>query len=296
VKVASIEEMVGLDASVLGEQIEEKTFDHMMKLAAGGEKADEVYREGERAQALEDAFAELNKYVQLVKELGTEGVKDVPDGVYSIRLGEQPGVFMLLRMPEEVSGQVYWRFYPLEERDAMVTAGEVIKIIEATREDERKDLPEDRNPFTYLQAPLRAAIDQLGEEYKQQMAERTQDEFTKRLSRLLARDDVMEADQGLWEKLHRWRQEAPPTEALSRPKVIDAVRAIRQMAAGADLETLVPRLRALWDGLCAEGLDRPFPKPEGRLPSVRDLELVCWELVVTKKMLEELQAAGRLKS
>jgi CelD/BcsL family acetyltransferase involved in cellulose biosynthesis len=99
----------------------------------------------------------------------------------------------------------------------------------------------------------------------------------------------MEADQALWEKLHRWRQEAPPTDALSRPKVIDAVRAVRQMAAGADLEVVMPRLRALWDGLCAEGLDRPFPKPEGRLPSVRDLELVCWELVVTKKMLAELE-------
>ncbi len=34
-----------------------------------------------------------------------------------------------------------------------------------------------------------------------------------------------------------------------------------------------------------EGLDRPFRKPEGRPPSVRDLELVCWELMVTKKML-----------
>jgi hypothetical protein len=47
-------------------------------------------------------------------------------------------------------------------------------------------------------------------------------------------------------------------------------------------------LRALWDGLSAEGLDRPFPKPEGRAPSVRDLQLVCWELVVTEKMLREL--------
>jgi hypothetical protein len=54
--------MVGLDASVLGEQIEHKTFDKIMKLAAGGNRADEVYREGEQAQGLDAAFDELNTY------------------------------------------------------------------------------------------------------------------------------------------------------------------------------------------------------------------------------------------
>ena len=286
VKVASIEDMVGLDASVLGETIEEKTFDQMMKLAAGGERAEEVYREGEKAQGLEDAFAELNKYVQMVKDLGTEEVKDVPDGVYSIRMGAQPGVFIMLRMPEELSGQVYWRFYPLGDKQALTTATDVIKLIEASRDDERQDLPDDENPFKFLQGPLQAAIDQLGEEYKQQLVERTQDEFTKKLSRFLARDDVMQADGDLWSRLHQWRQDPPPTDALARGKVIDPVRAIRQMAMGAPLDIVVPQLQALWDGLIAEGLDRPFPKPEGRQPTVRDLELVCWELVVTKKMVE----------
>jgi Helicase conserved C-terminal domain/SNF2-related domain/PLD-like domain len=282
VKVASIEDMVGLDASVLGETIEEKSFDQMMKLAAGGEKAEEVYREGEKAQGLENAFAELNKYVQMVKDLGTEEVKDIPDGVCSIRMGTQAGVFMMLRMPEELSGQTYWRFYPLGEQQALTTATDVIKLIDSNRDDERQDLPDDQNPFKFLQGPLQAAIDQLGEEYKQQMVERTQDEFTKKLSRLLARDDVMQTDADLWAKLHQWRQDPPPTDALTRPKVIEPVRTIRQMAMGAPLDVVVPQLQALWDGLTAEGLDRPFPKPEGRQPTIRDLELVCWELVVKK--------------
>lgn len=292
VKVASIEDMVGLDASVLGETIEEKTFDQMMKLAAGGEKAEEVYREGEKAQGLEDAFAELNQYVQMVKDLGTEDVKEVPDGVYSVRMGTQPGIFIMLRMPEELSGQVYWRFYPLGEQQALTTATDVIKLIESSREDERQDLPEDQNPFKFLQSPLQAAIDQLGEEYEQQLVERTQDEFTKKLSRFLARDDVMQADGDLWSRLHQWRQDPPPLDALARGKVIDPVRAIRQMAMGAPLDTVMPQMQALWDGLTAEGLDRPFPKPEGRQPTIQDLELVCWELVVTKKTLEEMATAG----
>ncbi len=88
-----------------------------------------------------------------------------------------------------------------------------------------------------------------------------------------------------WNKLHGWRQEAPPTDALNRPKVRDAVRVIRQMAAGSDLEIVLERLRVLWEGLCAEGLDRPFRKPEGRPPSVRVLELVSLGAGTDEKML-----------
>lgn len=290
-RVKSIEDMVGLDASVLGEQIEEKTFDRIMKLAAGGDKAEEVYREGEQTQGLEGAFAELNRYVQMVKDIGTEGAKEVPDGVYSIRIGTKPGVFIMLRMPESLSGQVYWRFFPLKDNQALETAGEVIKLIECEKEESRADLPDDLSPFTYLEPKLRKAIDQLGEEYKREMAERTVDGFTKKLSALLERDDVMEADSDLWDRLQIWRREAPPTEALNRARVRDAVRVIRQGAIGAELPVVLDRLRELWDGLCAEGLDRPFKKPEGRAPSVRDLQLVCWELVLTQKLLHELVSA-----
>ncbi|MGE0598196.1 MAG: SNF2-related protein [Dehalococcoidia bacterium] len=290
VKVASIEDMVGLDASVLGEQIEAKAFDQIMQLAAGGAKAEAVYREGEQAQGLDLAFAELQRYVTLVKDLGTEEVRDVPDGVYSVRLGPQAGVFIMLRMPEELSGQVYWRFYPLSESQARTAASEVLGLIEATRDDQRLDLPPDENPFTYLVGPLNAAINQLGEEYKSQVAERTQDEFTRRLANLLARDDVVEAEPELWEKLHIWRQDPPPTDSLDRPKVRDWRRLIRTTAAGERLDVVLERLTGLWQGLSAEGLDRPFAKPAGHTPTVRDLQLVCWELVLTKKVFDEFAA------
>lgn len=291
-RVASIEDMVGLDASVLGEQIESKAFDQIMKLAAGGEQAENVYSDGEKAQGLDVAFAELQRYVDMVKDLGTEAVKEVPDGVYSVRVGDRPGVFIMLRMPEDLSGQVYWRFYPMADNQALTVAGEILRIIEATREDLRQDLPADENPFTYLIAPLQSAIDQLGQEYKTLVTEKTQDAFTNRLANLLARDDVMEADPTLWQRLHVWRQDAPPTDALDRPKVRDWRRLVRTTAVGEALDVVLERLRGLWEGLCAEGLDRPFPKPPSRQPTVRDLELVCWELVVTKKMLADLAASA----
>lgn len=286
-KVASIEEMVGLDASVLGEQIESKAFDKIMKLAAGGSTADEVYREGERAQGLDEAFAELNTYIQMVKDLGTEDFRSVPDGVYSIRTGREPGVFVMLRMPEELTGEVFWRFYPFSDPQPKTAPSEVIKLIEATREHERQELPKDANPFLYLERPLGAAVEQLGEEYKQQVAQQTQDDFSKRLAALLNRDDFLETEEVLWENLNGWRQNPPPTDALRRSRVSEAVRMVRQTKANAPLDEVVERLQALWDGLQAEGLDRPIERPSSKEPSVRDLELVCWELIVTEKMLRD---------
>ncbi|MEX1103592.1 MAG: hypothetical protein WED87_05055, partial [Dehalococcoidia bacterium] len=288
-KVADIEDMVGLDASVLGERIEAKTFDAIMKLRAGGQQADQVYLEGEQAQGLGEAFTELQRYIDLVKSLGTEQVRDVPDGVYSVRVGRQSGVFIMLRMPEELSGQVYWRFYPLNETQALTNATQVLGMIEAeTDEPPRLELPAHENPFQHLLGPLRAAIDQLAEEYKTQVAEKSVDEFTKRLNGFLGRDDVMEAEPELWQHLYQWRQDPPPPDTLDRPKVRNARRAIRTMRSGEELGIVLAALRELWDGLCAEGLDRPLRRPTSRPPSEQDLQLVCWELVVTKRRFDEL--------
>ena len=49
-KIEAIEDAVALDASVLGEQIEARELDKVMKLRAGGVQAEQVYREGERSQ------------------------------------------------------------------------------------------------------------------------------------------------------------------------------------------------------------------------------------------------------
>lgn len=48
------------------------------------------------------------------------------------------------------------------------------------------------------------AIDQLGQEYVNQVAERTQDEFTRKLGNLLAGDYVLESAPDPWEQPNEW--------------------------------------------------------------------------------------------
>ena len=60
----------------------------------------------------------------------------------------------------------------------------------------------------------------------------------------------------------------------------DPVRTINRIKLNANLETMLPELRKLRAAIEAEGLDRPLERPYSVQPSVKDLKLVAWELVV----------------
>jgi hypothetical protein len=287
-KIEAIEGAVALDASVLGEQIEGRAIDQLMAIKRGGEEADKIYKEGERTQGLEQAYAELNRYIEMIRNLGTEDVKKIPDGVFSVKVGDESGVFVQLKMPEEAGGEVFWRFYPLGEESARSSPSEIVPLLEAERDEQRAELPDSENPFHYLEVPLRAAVSQLGQDYKEQMNALRPDEFLKRLGDLLVRDDLLEAEPDLFARLQKWRGEYHPLDFTQRGRVADTARALRLLDRKAPIDDLVARLNDFWAALEEAGLDRPLPRPETREPSEEDLELVCWELVLTKQRLREL--------
>ena len=151
IKLETIEDAVALDASVLGEQIEAREIDRIMAIRAGGEQADEIYREEERSQGLDAALEGLNRYLDIMRETATEEVREIPDGVYSIRAGLESGVYLMLRMPEDASGEVFWRWYPLGDAAHPVTSpSDVLERIAASPDEPRVELPGDDNPFTPL--------------------------------------------------------------------------------------------------------------------------------------------------
>ena len=83
-----------------------------------------------------------------------------------------------------------------------------------------------------------------------------------------------------------------PSDALRRPRMRDPVRVLRQMRVNAPLDELLPPLRELDEAVQVEGLDRPLSRPDSRQPSVRDLELVAWALVVGPEGLPPEAPAG----
>ena len=281
-KIETIEDVVALDASVLGEQIEAKELDKVMRLRAGGVQADQVYREGERSQGLDEGAEMLNKYLDLMKEFATEDIRDIPNGVYSVKKGMASGVYVMLRMPEEASGEVFWRFYPLGDVAQPTTSpNDVLPIIESSKDENRFVIPDDENPFKYLEEPLKAAVDQIGQAYLDAISAVTSDNFTRRIRQFLSRDDLLASDRDLFQFFSDWVDMPMPSDAIRRVGMRDPVRVVNQLApTRASVGQVRQALAALREAIQAEGLDRPLQRPETKQPSVEDLELVAWELVI----------------
>ena len=281
-KIEAIEDAVALDASVLGEQIEAKELDKVMKLRAGGAQAEQVYLEGERDQGLDQGAELLNKYLDLMKEFATEDIENIPNGIYSVKRGSSSGVYVMLKMPEEASGEVFWRFYATGDVSQPIASPmEVLSWIESDRNENRMDIPVDENPFRFLEIPLRAAVDQIGQAYLDAMSAVTSDSFTRRLRQFLNRDDLLQSAPDLFGFFSDWVDMQLPLDATRRMSMRDPVRIVNQLPpTRASLDQIVPALTMLKAAIQGEGLDRPLHRPDTKQPSVEDLELVAWELVV----------------
>ncbi|MCL4554211.1 MAG: phospholipase D-like domain-containing protein [Actinobacteria bacterium] len=281
-KVKKIDATLGLDASVLGEVIEAKALDDLMRIQQGGSEADAVYLEGERRAEFDDALDQLRSYIDLVKSLGTQDVRSLPDGIHSIRYGEEPGVFLQLKMPEEYGGEVFWRFYPADASPAISSAIEAASRIACEPGDERAELGLDDNPFQHLIEPLKTAIAELGQEYQRRMSAQDPGELVRLIRLRLSNPEVQERLGDLTDTLFDWCNQPHPSDLLKREdSVAEAYRALK--VAGTDAGVTAESLERLWLELEAKGLDRPLPRPTSRAPSERDLQLVCWELVIPQR-------------
>ena len=298
-KIETIEDAVALDASVLGEQIEAKELDKVMKLRAGGVEADQVYREGERSQGLDEGAELLNRYLDLMREFATEDIREIPNGVYSVKRGASNGVYVMLKMPEETSGEVFWRFYPLGSvAQPLTSPNEVLSVVEARRDEQRFEIPSGENPFKYLEEPLRAAVNQIGQAYLDAISAVTPDNLIKRLKQMLARDDFLASEPELFGFFSDWVNMPLPFDSAQRMSMRDPVRVLSRLSSNkSSLDQLVDALTTLRDAIVVEGLDRPMLRPDTRKPSVEDLELVAWELVIGGgEFLEEFKEVSGAKT
>ena len=90
----------------------------------------------------------------------------------------------------------------------------------------------------------------------------------------------MEANEELWNWLNGWVSLSLPSDAIRRPAMLDPVRIVNRLGGKAGTATVVMSLENLRKAVEDEGLDRPLERPDSVQPSVRDLKLIAWELVV----------------
>jgi len=111
----------------------------------------------------------------------------------------------------------------------------------------------------------------------------------------VSRDDLLEENPDLWRKLHDWCEQYHPIDIAQRGALPDAIRKLRLLRQSAAVEDALSVLRELWQALENAGLDRPLLRRETREPSERELQLVCWELILTKTELDKLASSNQLE-
>ena len=132
-----------------------------------------------------------------------------------------------------------------------------------------------------LRDPLEAAVNQIGQAYLAAVASVSPDNLTTKINRLLQRDDLLEADPDLWQFFNRWTQLSLPADTVRRLSMQDPVRSVNQInLRRVNLDDVSQALNRLRTAIQAEGLDRGLVRPDTKQPSVTDLELIAWQLVV----------------
>ena len=168
--------------------------------------------------------------------------------------------------------------------DVITKSGEqFLSQITALRDREglRLDISPDKNPFRYLEVPLKAAVSQVGRAYLDAISSVTPDNLRTKVRQFLNRDDLLASNGDLFKFFSDWVDMPIPSDAVRRAEMRDPIRFLNKLSATrAELGQVVEALTALREAIQIEGLDRPLLRPDTRQPSVQDLELVAWELVV----------------
>ncbi len=129
-KIAAINRNVGLDASILGEAIDPKTFNTLKRIekedvAVADELEAEAELSGEFMRAVLAAFLE---------KVGVERLERIPLGVHSGKKSpDRKGVFFHFR----VRNQHHWRFYDVEHDEVLDSRLAIFKLIQSNEGEPR---------------------------------------------------------------------------------------------------------------------------------------------------------------
>jgi superfamily II DNA/RNA helicase len=171
-RIRDIDSTVGLDASVLGETISQRSFEELRRIRATDDSViDELEQENELSD-LEDMRLPL---ITALQALGQDYVSDLPMGIHSSKhqaKDEVRGVFIALRARE----QMYWRFYPLnkegeidKEGDKVTSKRRIFQMIQADRDKTtRTDNPKDITIYPFIEQAIKEIVRETKRETKKQ--------------------------------------------------------------------------------------------------------------------------------
>ncbi|MUG92818.1 helicase [Scytonema sp. UIC 10036] len=110
-RIAMIDREVGLDASVLGETISERSLEELRKLKEADTDAEKAEILEELEQAIDLVSLDEMRFplLEFINQVGKEAAEDIPLGIHSTRTTKDlDGIFLAFR----VRDRHFWHFYP----------------------------------------------------------------------------------------------------------------------------------------------------------------------------------------
>jgi hypothetical protein len=132
-RIEDIGRTVGLDSSILGERVTERSLEELKRLKAGDRSIwDELEREAELVSLDEMKYP----LIQCLHALGEDHLKEIPLGIHSGKRASAHGVFVALRARD----RHFWRFYPADGSPAWTEKRKLFRLIRC-EESEARQMP-----------------------------------------------------------------------------------------------------------------------------------------------------------
>ncbi len=269
-RITDIHRTVGLDTSVLGERVTERSLEELKRLKSAEEGVwEELEREVELLSLDEMKFP----LIQCLQSLGEDRLKEIPLGIHSGRHASLDGLFLAFRARD----RHFWRFYPADKSSPVwKEKRKIFKLIQCPMEEPRQ-MPTPRPDVFEI---MDRAVKDLLEELKSV-------EATRRIKSPLKSMNLK-----LYSALHQGSQSSQPISADLRERLSGVLEEISLKPFERD-----PALKAIWQQFqksgdlraLADDLDAFFVEnelyrdmaPPALLERIRaeDLQLVCYEFL-----------------
>ncbi|PDW02272.1 helicase-related protein [Candidatus Viridilinea mediisalina] len=269
-RLSTINETIGLDASVLGELVTPRTFNTLRELAAGDESSLAYW-----GQVSELAGNELMRQHLLayLRQYGEALVRDLPGGIHSsLRRGQRQGLFAYYRYQD----RHFWRFYDTRNHYVSDNRFEIHELIRATSSEPRaEDWLAPSEAERILELLAEAIITTLHEQRGAAALGSTLNKVQRDLGQIIRAG---------WAAPGVDRAQAQAIfSALRTPLPAAFIKDLRAIAARhqqtQDYSLLLAMLQQLLDQYQLSNTPASALRPVSEPLTREDLELVCWMLV-----------------
>lgn len=156
-RIADIDRTVGLDASVLGENISKRSFEELRRIRAEDRSVlDELEAESELSAGDEMRLP----LIAALQHLGLGDVEEMPLGLHSAHRAPAgaKSIFFAFRAGD----RVLWRVYPIGEgvadRPVLTSKRDIYRLIEAQPTDPRQETPDGLEVYPYLDRAVKEVV------------------------------------------------------------------------------------------------------------------------------------------